>query len=77
VKSLTFGLKKSDKKAKNFKILAKTSIKILKSNPLSNVKEGEIEKINKEKKLKKLEKKKDNKFPYYFKDFLRHKYLFY
>jgi hypothetical protein len=52
VKSLTFGLKKSDKKAKNLEILVKTLVKILEDDSLSKVEEGEIEKINKKEELK-------------------------
>jgi hypothetical protein len=48
VKSLTFGLKRSDKKAKSFEMLVKALIKMLEGESLSKVKEGEIEKINKE-----------------------------
>jgi hypothetical protein len=63
VKSLTFGLKRSDKKAKSFELLAKASVKMLEGDSLSKIEEGEIEKINKEEEeLKRLEKEEDNKF---------------
>jgi hypothetical protein len=76
VKSLTFGLKRSDKKAKSFELLTKASVKMLEGDSPSKIKEGEIEKINKEEeKLKKLEKEEDNKFPCCFEGFLRHKCL--
>jgi hypothetical protein len=48
VKTLTFGLKRSDKKAKSFELLAKASVKMLEGDSLSKIEEGEIEKINKE-----------------------------
>jgi hypothetical protein len=76
VKSLTFGLKRSDKKAKSFEMLTKASVKILEGDSLSKVEEGEIEKINKEEEeLKKLGKEEDNKFPCCFEGFLKHKCL--
>jgi hypothetical protein len=52
VKSLTFGLKRSDKKVKSFELLVKASVKMLEGDSLSKVEEGEIEKINKEEELK-------------------------
>jgi hypothetical protein len=77
VKSLTFGLKRSDKKAKSFELLAKASVKMLEGDSLSKVEEGEIERINKEEEeLKRLEKEEDNKFPCCFEGFLRYKCLF-
>jgi hypothetical protein len=75
VKSLTFGLRRSDKKAKSFELLAKALVKMLEGDSLSKIEEGEIEKINKEEELKRLEKEKDNKFPCYFEGFMRHKCL--
>jgi hypothetical protein len=75
VKSLTFGLKRIDKKAKSFELLAKASVKMLEGDSLSKVEEGEIEKINKEEELKRVEKEEDNKFPCCFEGFLRHKCL--
>jgi hypothetical protein len=64
VKSLTFGLKRSDKKAKSFELFAKASVKMLEADSLSKVEEGEIERINKEEEEpKRLEKEEDNKFP--------------
>jgi hypothetical protein len=63
VKSLTFGLRRSDKKAKSFELLAKASVKMLEGDSLSKVEEGEIEKINKEKEeLRKLEKEENKGF---------------
>jgi pilus assembly protein TadC len=56
VKILIFGLKKNDKKAKIFEILAKASVKILEGDSLSKIEEGEIENIKKEEELKRLEK---------------------
>jgi hypothetical protein len=50
VKSLIFGLKRSDKKVKNFELLAKVSVKMLEGNFFSKVEEGKIKKINKKKK---------------------------
>jgi hypothetical protein len=47
VKNLTFGLKRSDKKAKSFELLVKASVKMLEGDSLSKVEEGEIEKIRK------------------------------
>jgi hypothetical protein len=47
VKSLTFGLKRGDKKAKNFEMLAKALVKRLEGDSLSKIEEGKIEKINK------------------------------
>jgi hypothetical protein len=77
IKNLTFGLKRSDKKAKNFEMLAKASVKMLEGDSLSKVEEGEIEKINKEEEeLKRLEKEEDNESPCCFEGFLRHKCLF-
>jgi hypothetical protein len=77
VKSLTFGLKRSDKKVKNFEMLAKALVKILEGDSLSKIEEGEIEKINKEEEeLKRLEKEEDNKPPCCFEGFLRHECLF-
>jgi hypothetical protein len=52
VKSLTFGLKRIDKKAKSFELLEKASVKMLEGDSLSKIEEGEIEKINEEEKLK-------------------------
>jgi hypothetical protein len=76
LKSLNFGLKRSDKKAKSFEMIAKALVKMLEGESLSNVEEGEIEKINKEEEeLKRLEKEEDNKFPCCFESFLRHKCL--
>jgi hypothetical protein len=58
-------------------MLAKALVKMLEGDSLSNVEEGEIEKINKEKKeLKKIEKKEDNKFPCGFEGFFSYKCLF-
>jgi hypothetical protein len=76
VKSLTFGLKRSDKKAKSFDLLGKASVKMLEGDSLSKIEEGEIKKINREEeKLKRLETEEDNKFPCCFEGFLRHKCL--
>jgi hypothetical protein len=78
VKNLTFGLKRSDKKAKSFELLAKASVKMLEGDSLFKIEEGEIEKINKEEEeLKRLEKEEDNKFPCCFEGFMRHKCLLY
>jgi hypothetical protein len=74
VKSLIFGLKRNDKKAKSFELLVKASVKMLEGDSLSKI-EGEIEKINKEEELKRLEKAEDNKFPCCFEGFMRHKCL--
>jgi hypothetical protein len=71
VKSLTFGLKRSDKKAKSFELLAKGSVKMLEGDSLSKIEEEEIEKINKEEELKRLEKEEDNKFPCCLEGFMR------
>jgi hypothetical protein len=77
VKSLTSGLKKNYKKAKNFEMLAKALVKMLEGDCLSNIEEGKIEKINKEEEeLKKLEKEEDNKFACCFEGFFSHKCLF-
>jgi hypothetical protein len=45
---------------------------MLEGNSLSKIEEGEIEKINKEEELKRLEKEEDNKFPCCFEGFIRH-----
>jgi hypothetical protein len=76
VKSLTFGLKRSDKKVKSFEMLTKALVKMLEGEFLSKVEKGEIEKINKEEELKRLEKEENNKFSCCFECFLRHKCLF-
>jgi hypothetical protein len=76
IKSLTFGVKRSDKKEKSFELLAKASVKMLEGDSLSKIEEGEIEKIKKEEEeLKRLEKEEDNKFPCCFEGFMRHKCL--
>jgi hypothetical protein len=72
LKSLTFGLKRSDKKAKNFEMLAKALIKMLENNFFLKVNR----KNNNENELKRLEKEEDNKFTWCFEGFLRHKCLF-
>jgi hypothetical protein len=48
---------------------------MLERDLLSKVEEGEIEKINKEEELKRLEKEEDNKFPCCFEGFMKHKCL--
>jgi hypothetical protein len=63
VKSLTFGLKRSDKKGEELRNVSESMVKILKGDSFSKVEEGEIEKINKEEEeSKRLENKEDNKF---------------
>jgi hypothetical protein len=50
MKNLIFGLKRNDKKTKNFEMLVKTSVKMLESDFFWKVEEREIEKLTKKKK---------------------------